>query len=349
MQQQRTTGHFADPDLAGLWEEGTWSDKYNEPTPTDETIARVEAELGFRLPDSYIELMRMRNGGGLTRNSYPMDETTGWAENHVEVMGIYGIGNTAIYSLCGESGSTFMRDDWGYPSWGVGIADTPSAGHEQLMLDYRDCGPHGEPRVVYVEQENDYAVTPVAADFATFIRGLVPEEEFDDSAQAAADALITVQNGSLSPVLHRALKVQGTRLPFAEDIIRGIGTQLVKEKGHFSLHGDELSELMYDVIFWLYSGLKTAESFDDYFSMAEGQLDYDRPCHVLMMRVSLVADPYRFHTGGYARSSVHEWWTKRVQAGQIVEMAPANGQSGFRMSDDFETQLLALLSQRGTV
>lgn len=348
MHPQRTTGHFTDHDLYCLWEEDEWSDTYNEPTPTDETIARVEAALGFRLPDSYVELMRMCNGGGLTRNSYPMDEPTGWADDHVAVTGIYGIGSTAVCSLLGDAGSTFMRDDWGYPSWGVGIADTPSAGHEQLMLDYRHCGPRGEPRVVYVDQEDDYAVTLVAANFATFIRGLVPEDEFDDSAQAADAALFTVQNGSLSPMLRRALDVQGTRLPFAENIIRGIATQLVKEKGYFSLHDDEVSELMYDMIFWLYSGLKTAESFDDYFLMAEGQTDYDRPCHVLMMRSSLVADPYGFNTGGYARSWIHEWWNKRVEAGQIVEMAQANGQSGFRMSEDFETQLLALLSERST-
>lgn len=347
MQQQRTTGHFTDSDLEGLWATGDWSDKYNESTPSDETIARVEAELGFRLPDSYVELMRMRNGGGLTRNCYPMDDPTGWAEDHVGVTGIYGIGSTAIYSLLGELGSTFMREDWGYPGWGVGIGDTPSAGHEQIMLDYRACGLQGEPSVVYVDQEDDYAVSLVAKDFATFIRGLVPEEEFDDSAEAAAAALVTVQRGTLSPILRRALDALDTLLPAGESLIRGIGVQLVEEKGHFSLHGDELSELMYDVIFWLYSGLKTAESFEDYFEMPEGQLDYEHPCHVLMMRMSLVADPYGFHTGGYARSCVQDWWDKRVRAGELVELIQESGAAGFRLSSDFEAQLLEVLRERG--
>ncbi|MFC7483114.1 hypothetical protein ACFQX7_28220 [Luedemannella flava] len=75
----------------------------------------------------------------------------------------------------------FMRAEWGYPDIGVGIADTPSAGHELIMLDYRGCGSRGEPRVVHVNQEAGYAITDVAPDFATFIRGLVSEDEFDDS------------------------------------------------------------------------------------------------------------------------------------------------------------------------
>lgn len=347
MQQQRTTGHFADHDLAGLWEDGEWSDKYNEPTPTDQTIARVEAELGFRLPDSYIELMRMRNGGGLRRNCHPVAEPTGWAEDHVGVTGIYGIGSSAIYSLLGELGSAFMRDEWGYPGWGVGIADTPSAGHEQIMLDYRSCGPLGEPGVVYVDQEDEYAVVPVAKDFATFISGLVPEEEFDDSAEAEAAALAKVAGGTLSPILRRALDIREAQLPDAEGIVRGIGKQLVEEKGSFSLHSDELSELMYDVLFWLYSGLKTAESFDDYFEMSEGQNDYEHPCHVLMMRMGLIADPYGFNTGGYARSCVEEWWAKRVPAGEIEELLQDSGAPGFRLGVDFEARLLGILRERG--
>jgi hypothetical protein len=74
-----------------------------------------------------------------------------------------------------------MRDEWGYPDWGIGIADTPTAGHEQIMLDYRECGPTGEPRVVYVDQEADYAVVAVAPDFASFLRGLISEDQFEEN------------------------------------------------------------------------------------------------------------------------------------------------------------------------
>ncbi len=49
-----------------------------------------------------------------------------------------------------------------------------------LCLDYRDCGPQGEPTVVHVDQESDYKITFVAKDFASFIRGLEPDDAFDD-------------------------------------------------------------------------------------------------------------------------------------------------------------------------
>lgn len=51
-------------------------------------------------------------------------------------------------------------DEWGYPGWGIGIADTPTAGQEQIILDYCERGPAGEPQVVYVDQEDDYASLP---------------------------------------------------------------------------------------------------------------------------------------------------------------------------------------------
>jgi hypothetical protein len=72
-----------------------------------------------------------------------------------------------------------MREEWGYPALGVGITHMPSAGHEQIMLDYRDCGPTGEPKVVHVDQEFEFRITPVAVDFASFIRGLVDPDQFD--------------------------------------------------------------------------------------------------------------------------------------------------------------------------
>lgn len=55
----------------------------------------------------------------------------------------------------------------------------PSAGHEQIMLDYRERGPTGEPKMVHVDQEFDHRITLVAVDFASYIRRLVDPEEFD--------------------------------------------------------------------------------------------------------------------------------------------------------------------------
>ena len=57
------------------------------------------------------------------------------------------------------------------------FADTPSAGHDLLALDYRECGPGGEPRVVHVDQEAGHVVTPMAPSFGDFLDGLVVDSE----------------------------------------------------------------------------------------------------------------------------------------------------------------------------
>jgi len=161
-------------DFEGLWDDSEYSLQYVEPAPSDELIASIEEELGgFRLPAAYVELARMRNGGALKRNRHPMDEPTGWAEDHIAISNLYAIGRTSFYSLCGAVGSKFMEEEWGYPPIGVCIANTPTGGHEMIVLDYRECGKQGEPRVVYVDQEDDYSITFVAPDFATFVRGLL--------------------------------------------------------------------------------------------------------------------------------------------------------------------------------
>jgi hypothetical protein len=104
---------------------------------------------------------------------------TSWAEDHVAIAGIFSIGSRKRYSLCGQLGSRFWNEEWGYPQLGIYFADCPSAGHDMLCLDYRDCGPDGEPKVVHVDQEADYKVTFVAESFEAFIRGLEDDEAFE--------------------------------------------------------------------------------------------------------------------------------------------------------------------------
>jgi hypothetical protein len=166
-------------DFEGFWDDCPYSlENYIEPPPNDLLIASIERELGgYRLPAAYVDLARRHNGGMVKRNCHPMKERTGWAEDHVAIDGLYAIGRTSTYSLAGQLGAKFMIEKWGYPPIGIGIADTPTAGHELIMLDYRACGKRGEPQVVYVDQEDDYSITVVAPDFETFIRGLVEESE----------------------------------------------------------------------------------------------------------------------------------------------------------------------------
>ncbi|RTQ44907.1 SMI1/KNR4 family protein [Hymenobacter gummosus] len=169
----------ADFDAQDFWDDSPHAAQLTEPPPTDELIQSIEAELGYRLPAFYVALMRVRNGGMPRRTCFPTTQPTSWADDHVAITSISGIGRRQTLSLGGAQGSQFMLDEWGYPAIGVVVGDCPSAGHDVIMLDYRACGPQGEPAVVHVDQECDYKITFLAPDFESFVRGLVDESTFE--------------------------------------------------------------------------------------------------------------------------------------------------------------------------
>lgn len=170
---------FAGFDWSGFWEDSEYAQQEYEGAPlTESMVEDAELELGYTLPPSYIWLMRQRNGGIPRKSRHPASKPTSWAEDHVAISGLLGCDPDKRESLCGEYGSQFMMEEWGYPSIGVAICDCPSAGHDLIFLDYRFCGPDGEPEVVHVDQENEYAITFLADDFENFIRGLEEAEEY---------------------------------------------------------------------------------------------------------------------------------------------------------------------------
>ena len=55
---------FKDFDLSSVWKTNSWADEnYKEAPFTPEILAAVESELGYKLPQSFIELMAVQNGG----------------------------------------------------------------------------------------------------------------------------------------------------------------------------------------------------------------------------------------------------------------------------------------------
>lgn len=175
-----TTKPLAGLELDGFWQDSGYADEeYTDAPLTDAMLAKVERELGYTLPAAYVALARHRNGGIPRRTCHRTRERTSWARDHVAITGLYAIGEEKRCSLLGEAGSRFWESEWGYPPIGVYFADCPSAGHDMLALDYRACGPRGEPTVVHVDQERDYRVTHVADSFEAFVRGLADDSAFE--------------------------------------------------------------------------------------------------------------------------------------------------------------------------
>ncbi|WP_028545558.1 SMI1/KNR4 family protein [Paenibacillus taiwanensis] len=313
---------FADMSLADFWDNSEYArNAYQSAPPTDEQIASIEEELGYKLPHSYITLMKMQNGGVPNKSCFPTEEATSWAEDHIAISGIMGIGREKSYSLGGDLGSTFMIEEWGYPDIGVVICDCPSAGHDVVMLDYRACGKDGEPEVIHVDQEDDYEITFLADNFEAFIKGLVSEEEYDTAEEDKQAALEKVAHGKFSPLLEE-LCAAVTEVEAIEQQIRRICTQIVEDKGHFSFHADELSYLMYDVQFWLYVKSYPDTSREQYLANYE----------------NIIAFGGQFSLGGYAPSFITDWLDRRLREGRIV-----NQKGRLLFTDLFASQVVQQL------
>lgn len=160
-----------------FWDE---SDYDTNPIPvTNEIIHHVQQKLGYKLPHYYVELIKTKNGGSPVNTCFPTNTPTSWAEDHIEISSIHGIGGD--YGIDSEHARDAFAE-WGYPvKTGFVICDCPSAGHDAIMLDYSLCGKEGEPRVIHVDVEvsEDPIITMIAKDFETFIKGLVNGEKYN--------------------------------------------------------------------------------------------------------------------------------------------------------------------------
>lgn len=149
-------------------------EQYVSDQPSDGLIESVEEQLVFRLPASYIEMMKEHNGGIPYNRFFPVTNAESGETGYVEIEGILGIGRDKSKSLCGTEGSWAIIERDGYPEIGVAIATTPSRAGI-VMLDYRSFGNDGEPEVVYVDK-GDRKITPLAPNFEAFVQGLMRPE-----------------------------------------------------------------------------------------------------------------------------------------------------------------------------
>ena len=177
--------NLKDFDWTGFWNDVDYAfESYIGKPVTDKDIKDAEAELGYTLPAAYIELLNNHNGGVLNKNCFINNEG-----DCVYVTGIYGIDKDKKNSIFGQFGNEFWISKWKYPPIGIVVADTISGGHDMIFLDYRECGPTGEPKVVRVDQEGDYSITLLADNFGDFIKNLYIsiEEITDEEFQSLSD------------------------------------------------------------------------------------------------------------------------------------------------------------------
>lgn len=187
---------LAGTDLTGLWldidgdpefddeDAKAWAASFVESPPSDSLIASIEAEFGLRLPDAYVALARQRNGGLLGRNLHFFGSTDPGTNSSfvVRIGALYPIGRVADHALLGPVTSRYQFGPWRFRDIGICIASSEITHDEQVVLDYRQCGPNGEPAVVLVQECwvsaecSEQEVHFMANSFADFVRGLFADD-----------------------------------------------------------------------------------------------------------------------------------------------------------------------------
>lgn len=124
--------------------------------------------MGYKLPKSYIELLKVQNGGLI-------DEK--FEDSWLTV--IYGIGTTSD-SYYGLESMFKNWKEWEYPDIGIPFGETATAGHDMYYMDFRSIDANGEPRIVRVDNEMDNDIYFVADNFVEFIKLIWNNEEISE-------------------------------------------------------------------------------------------------------------------------------------------------------------------------
>ena len=136
---------------------------YTCPPFTEEALKATEQAIGWKLPPSYLALLKILNGGRI----------------HSDRFADYWL--TGIYGISAEGGLTEWFDnwinEWEYPNIGIPFGETESAGHDMYFMDLTHTDENGEPRIVLIDNECDNSIKAVAANFEEFLTKIYQHEE----------------------------------------------------------------------------------------------------------------------------------------------------------------------------
>lgn len=150
------------------------------PVLTESMLLAAEQILGVKLPDEYVALLRVRNGGRISSEfcSFPSPQPTSWADDHVPFDECFGIDS----KLGSVTDSGALNEEWGQPH---DLVLLTGDGHWWIALDYRGSA-QAEPAVVWFDNEVGQDIR-LASSFREFLEGLVPRSQFDVGAPRELD------------------------------------------------------------------------------------------------------------------------------------------------------------------
>lgn len=135
-------------------------------------VRKVEDHFNVQLPKEYIKLLKMKNGGYLTKQSLPVRFKNSWADDHIPIEFLFGIKrNEGIW----ESKELLME-------WGIkedNFITISGDGHTWIVLDYRKN--KKEPQITFIDIEYR-KIKVIFNSFKEMIENLYEHEE-DDSEE----------------------------------------------------------------------------------------------------------------------------------------------------------------------
>ncbi|MFJ9041877.1 SMI1/KNR4 family protein [Streptomyces sp. NPDC102406] len=161
---------------ASFWDQGDYG---VQPQLTEELVQEAQRLLGVLLPPSLLSVLCVQNGGGVAARwrAFPTLAPTSWSQDHVPFGDLMGIGRRERMTSILDS--PYLVEEWGLPTPVVLLSGD---GHYWTALDYRACGPQGEPSVTWFDTDEKSELA-LAADFPSFIEGLTATEGFDKGVQ----------------------------------------------------------------------------------------------------------------------------------------------------------------------
>ncbi len=154
---------------SNIWRDN--ADEYKLEPLTAEMLKKAEETFKIKLPLSYINVLREQNGGYIKFDSHPSDTPNSWADDHINVDHIFGIGEQN-----GILKSQYLIKEWDLPNNVVLISGN---GHGWIGLDYRNT--REEPPIIYIDVDLG-KIIELAPDFDSFLNGLyVDETEHEDT------------------------------------------------------------------------------------------------------------------------------------------------------------------------
>lgn len=138
--------------------ESDYGKKFNNGVLDATRVKEVEDKIGYKIPNSYYEFLKIQNGGCINFDNY--DDC--WLEI------IYGIGKNNEGNNIDKEFDNWMNE-WEYPNIGIPFGQTQSGGHDIYFMDYSVTDNDGEPRIVRIDNEDENELFFVANNFKEFI------------------------------------------------------------------------------------------------------------------------------------------------------------------------------------